>query len=122
MTIQVTFTGFLQEVKEFQWGTVLEVAHPNRKKNEAGQWETVSTDYIDVIVDAKDKQAYSHILTAAKSTRLTVSGNLKWNAYTKRDGEPGAKMKVYPSEIETADPVANIKNILQPVDTSDVPF
>lgn len=122
MTIQVTFTGFLQEVKEFNWGTVLEVAHPNRKKNEDGKWETVSTDYIDVIVDAKDKQAYSHILTADKSTRLTVTGNLKWNAYTKRDGEPGAKMKVYPSEIETVDAVSNIKNILQPLDTSDVPF
>lgn len=122
MAIQVSVTGFLQEVKEFSWGTVVELAHPNRKKNEAGQWETISTDYIDVIIDSKDAANYSHITSAAKSTRLTVSGNLKWNAYTKRDGEPGAKMKIYPTDIETVDAVSNIKDVLKPVDTSDVPF
>jgi single-stranded DNA-binding protein len=122
MAIQVSVTGFIQEVKEFGWGTVLEIAHPNRKKNDAGAWETVSTDYIDVIIDAKDKQAYSHILSAPKSTRVAVKGTMKWNAYLKRDGEAGAKMKIYPSEIETTDSVAAVKEVLKPLDISDAPF
>jgi single-stranded DNA-binding protein len=122
MAIQVSVTGFMQEVKEFSWGTVLELAHPNRKKNDAGEWETISTDYIDIIVDSKDKAAYANILSAPKSTRIAVKGNLKWNAYTKRDGEPGAKMKIYPTELELVDAVSTVKQVLKPLDISDAPF
>lgn len=120
MAIAVQFTGFLQEVKHFDWGSVVEVAHTNRKKNDAGQWETVSTDYIDVIVDAKDRDSYERIFQMEKSTRLAVSGNMKWNIYTKRDGQPGAKMKVYVEDIEAVgDPVKIIKDVLDP---ADAPF
>lgn len=122
MAIQVSFTGFIQGTKEFAWGTVLEVAHTNRKKNEAGDWETVSTDYVDVIVDTKDVQAYSHILGAEKSTRVAVKGNMKFNAYTNKAGDPAAKMKVYPDEIEIVDSVSAIKQVLKPLDLSDAPF
>lgn len=120
MALALQFTGFLQEVKHFDWGTVVEVAHTNRKKNDAGEWETVSTDYIDVIIDNRDKDAYANIINAPKSTRLAVSGNMKWNIYTKRNGEPGAKMKVWAEEIETVgDPVNIIKDVLAP---ADAPF
>jgi single-stranded DNA-binding protein len=117
MAIAVTFTGFLQEVKHFDWGTVVEVAHTNRKKNQAGQWETTSTDYIDVVIDIADKEAYRSIFELAKSTRLTVAGNMKFNVYTKRDGEAGAKMKVWAHNIEVVgDVIKPIKDILSPVD------
>ena len=122
MAIQVSLTGFKQDVKEFAWGTVLEVAHTNRKKNDAGEWETVSTDYIDVIIDAKDKAAYANVLNAPKSARLAVKGNMKFNAYTKRDGEPGAKMKIYPDELELVDAVSAVKNVLKPISIEDAPF
>lgn len=122
MAIQISFTGFIQGTKEFGWGTVLEVAHTNRKKNDMGEWETVSTDYVDVIVDGKDVAAFSHILTAPKSTRVAVKGNAKLNAYSTRAGEPAAKLKVYPEELELVDGVAAVKQILKPLDLSDAPF
>lgn len=122
MAIQVSFTGFIQGTKEFAWGTVLEVAHTNRKKNEAGEWETVSTDYVDVVIDAKDVQAYGHVLSSEKSTRVAVKGNMKFNAYTNKAGEPAAKMKVYPDELEIVDSVSAIKQVLKPLDLSDAPF
>lgn len=117
MAIAVKFTGFLQEVKHFDWGSVVEVAHTNRKKNQAGEWETVSTDYIDVVVDMSDKESYRHIFDLPKSTRLSVSGNMKFNAYTKRDGTPGAKMKVWANDMEiVGDPVQTVKQVLEPID------
>lgn len=120
MAISVKFTGFLQEVKHFDWGTVVELAHTNRKKNQAGEWETVSTDYIDVVIDLADKEAYRHIFELAQSTRLSVSGNMKFNTYTKRDGTPGAKMKVWANDIEVVgDSVKAVKEILEP---ADAPF
>ena len=122
MAIQVSFTGFIQGTKEFDWGTVLEVAHTNRKKNEAGDWETVSTDYVDVIIDTKDVQAYGHILSSEKSTRVAVKGNMKFNAYVNKAGQPAAKMKVYPEELEIVDSVSAIKQVLKPLDLSDAPF
>lgn len=100
----------------------MEVAHTNRKKNEAGEWETVSTDYVDVIIDPMDVQAFGHILSAEKSTRVAVKGNMKFNAYTNKAGEPAAKMKVYPEELELVDSVSAIKQILKPLDPSDAPF
>lgn len=122
MAIQVSFTGFIQGTKEFAWGTVLEVAHTNRKKNEAGEWETVSTDYVDVVIDTKDVQAYKNILSAEKSTRVIVRGNMKFNAYTNKAGDPAAKMKVYPDELELVDAVSAVKQVLKPLDPSDAPF
>lgn len=120
MSLTIQFTGFLQEVKHFDWGTVVEIAHTNRKKNDAGEWETTSTDYIDVIVDAKNKDAYKHIFDLPQSTRLAVNGNMKWNIYTKRDGSPGAKMKVWADEIEqVGNPVTIVKDVLSP---ADAPF
>ena len=117
MAITVQFTGFLQEVKHFDWGTVVEIAHTNRKKNDAGEWETVSTDYIDVVIDMADKEAYRDIYEMPKSTRLAVNGRMKFNAYTKRDGQPGAKMKVWAEDIEAvANAVKVVKDILDPVD------
>jgi single-stranded DNA-binding protein len=120
--IEASFTGFVQGTKEFNWGTILEVAHTNRKKNEAGEWETTSTDYIDVVVDKRDLAAYSHILNSAKGTRVTVKGAIKLNAYTNRAGEAAAKFKVYPSELDVVDAISTIKNILKPIDLADAPF
>lgn len=117
MAIAVTFTGFLQEVKHFDWGTVIEIAHTNRKKNPSGEWETTSTDYIDVVVDNSNKQEYAHLFNMPKSTRLAVTGNMKFNAYLKRDGEAAAKMKVWADSIEViGNPVQAVKTILEPVD------
>lgn len=117
MAIAVTFTGFLQQVKHFDWGTVIEVAHTNRKKNQAGEWETTSTDYIDVVIDMADKEAFRHLYELPKSTRLNVAGNMKFNVYTKRDGEAATKMKVWAHNVEViGDPVKVIQDVLSPVD------
>ncbi|NBU22792.1 MAG: hypothetical protein EBS38_02615 [Actinobacteria bacterium] len=122
MAIQVSFTGFIQGTKEFGWGTVLEVAHTNRKKNDAGEWETVSTDYVDVIIDGKDVAAFKHVLEAGKSSRVAVKGNVKLNPYLTRSGEAAAKLKVYPEELDLVDAVSTVKSVLKPLDLSDAPF
>lgn len=87
MAIKVTFEGFVNEVKTFDWGTVLRMAHSQRAKNDAtGQWETVGKDYIDVTVnDGANIQ---------EGTILAVEGTLKVSTYEKRDGTTGVALKV----------------------------
>jgi len=50
MAMELTFTGWLNDVKSFDWGTVLKMSHSVRKKDEAGNWQTVSKDFVDVII------------------------------------------------------------------------
>jgi hypothetical protein len=116
--LELTFTGFVNGYKTFDWGTVIEMAHPNRKQNESGIWETLSTDYVDVVIDAKELGNYSHALNQPERTRLSVTGSLKPAAYLRKDGTPGVRLKVYARGIDVVskDPVKTVQDILQPVD------
>lgn len=94
MAIKVDFEGWVNEVKTFDWGTVLRVTHDQRAKNDStGQWETVSKDYIDVSVTA-DLLAGLH-----DSKVVRVIGNLKVSTYPKKDGSTGVSLKVRASEL-----------------------
>lgn len=109
MALSLTFTGFVEEVKTFDWGSVVTVSHSNRKKNEQGQWETVSRDYIDVTIDPTSDFAW--LINAEKGLRVTVTGNAKISTYNKRDGNSGINIKVYPYMIAEAN-----------LEKSDAPF
>lgn len=114
MALSLTFTGFVEEVKTFDWGSVLVVSHSNRQKNQStGEWETISRDYIDVSIDPASEWAWA--LDAQKGQRVTVTGNAKLSTYPKKDGDHGVRIKVWPKEIDTVESA-------QAVDTSDVPF
>lgn len=113
MALQLSFTGFVEEVKTFDWGSVVTVSHSNRQKNAQGQWETTSRDYIDVSIDPASEWAW--VLDAEKGLRVSVTGNAKITTYEKRDGSTGTRIKLWPKEIDTVE-----SNSV--ADTSDVPF
>jgi hypothetical protein len=81
MAMEMTFSGWLNDIKKFDWAYVLKCAHHVRKKNDAGEWETVSKDYIDVIVD--DLSAFPHITEDIVPCRIKVSGNFKPASYSR---------------------------------------
>jgi predicted secreted protein len=112
MALSLTFTGFVEEVKSFSWGSVVTVSHSNRQKNDAGQWETTSRDYIDISVEPGSE--FDWLLSAQKGLRIAATGNAKISTYDKKDGSTGIRIKLWPKEIDTVESRA--------VDSSDVPF
>ena len=50
---EVTVTGWLNDVKDFDWGRALKVAVDVRKKNHQDEWETVDKTVYDVTTDDK---------------------------------------------------------------------
>lgn len=122
MAIEVKFEGFVNEVKQFSWGTVIKVAHSRRAKNDAtGEWETVGKDYFDVTLPDGEP-------TPAEGSIIRVVGNLsKVDTFEKRDGTTGVALKVRAFEIEPVDrrgPVDVVRDVLAPagVLAEDVPF
>jgi hypothetical protein len=115
MALQIEFEGFVQDVRNFDWGTVVVVAHNQRAKSASGEWETVGKDYIDVTFDG---------VAPAKETLVKVKGNLKVSTYDKKDGTKGVSLKVRASELypfKRGDAVSATKEILEPLDPS-LPF
>lgn len=115
MALNITFEGFVQEIKEFGWGTVVTVVHNQRAKNNSGQWETVGKDYLDVTTDGP---------IPPKDSKVVVEGRLKVSTYQKRDGSTGIALKVSGATISEAvrgNAVAATKEILEPLDPS-LPF
>ncbi len=110
MALSLTFTGFVEEAKTFDWGSVVTVSHANRKKNAQGQWETVGRDYIDVTIDQSSDFVW--LLDAKKGTRVTVTGNIRLSTYNKKDGSAGTQIRLWPLEVATA----------ELIDKSDAPF
>lgn len=92
--IKVEFTAYVNEVKTFDWGTVLKVAHAQVKKNDAGEWETVGRDYFDVIAPAGVK--------VKEGDKLDIIGKLKTKLYDKKDGSKGISLEVRADSIAAA--------------------
>lgn len=103
MAMELTFTGWLNEVKTFDWGTVLKVSHSVRKKDDNGDWQTVSKDYVDVIIDTNKRDEFSSVIEAPVPCRVDVTGNCKPANYTNKDGEVVNYMKVWPNAIEVVE-------------------
>ena len=97
MAITVTFEGYVNEVKTFSWGTVAKVSHSQRAKNDAGVWETVGKDYLDVTVPEG--------VTVSENQIVKVTGTLKVGTYDKKDGTVGIALKVRGQEITAVERV-----------------
>ena len=110
MALSLTFTGFVEEAKTFDWGSVVTVSHANRKKNAQGQWETVGRDYIDVTIDPSSDFVW--LLDSKKGTRVTITGNIRFSTYDKRDGSSAVKIRLWPQEVKA----------VELIDKSDAPF
>ena len=103
MAMELTFTGWLNDVKEFDWGTVLKMSHSVRRKDESGNWETVGKDFVDVIIDPAKRGEFSHALEAPVPCRMAVTGNAKPAHYTNNVGDTVVYMKVWASAIEVVE-------------------
>ncbi len=49
----IEVTGWLNDVKDFEWGRALKVSVDVRKKNHQDEWETVDKTIYDVTTDDK---------------------------------------------------------------------
>ena len=96
MAVKIEFTGFVNKVKKFDWGTVYDIAHPQMMKNQAGEWEKSGTDYFSVT----GPEGFT------ENDRVTVVGNLKTKRYEKQDGTKGMSLNV---RAETITMVEGVK-------------
>lgn len=114
MAITVEFEGWLNDVKQFDWGHVLKVSHDQRAKNEAtGEWETVGKDYIDVTVTPEQFAA----VNGARKVR--VIGSLKVSTFNKSDGSTGVALKVRAKDVTRIEKGADDLPKAQPQSTVD---
>ena len=108
MALFIEFEGFVQETKPFSWGNVAKIAHNQRAKNAAGEWETTGKDYIDVVLPDG--------VVVTDSSLVKVSGTFKVSSYPKKDGTFGVAIKVNAREIVPVvrrnDPIAVVKEVL----------
>ena len=92
---QVTVTGWLNDVKDFEWGRALKVSVDVRKKTDAGTWETVDKTIYDVITD--NRAPLEGVKQVVVSGRITGT-----NVFQKRDGSSGFSIKVRAENVEPA--------------------
>lgn len=91
----IELTGWLNDVREFDWGTALKVGVDVRKKNHQGDWETVDKTVYDVTTDGK--QALEGV------KQVTVKGRIVGTStFQKRDGSTGSAVKVRAESIVIA--------------------
>lgn len=92
MTIEVKFVGFVNEVKQMSWGTVYNMSHSQRQKNEQDEWETVGYDYFDVVPAGP-------ALDFQKGDRVAVEGRLKTRRFNGQDGNPRVALQVRATDM-----------------------
>lgn len=127
MAMKIEFTGWMNDRKDFSWGTVIKATHSVRRKDEAGEWQTVGKDYVDIVIEDSKRAEFAHILDAPVPCRIEVAGNVKPSHYEKR-GDNGPEivnyLKVWPDNIEVMQQDFTPSNA-QPQDLSylsDTPF
>ena len=98
----VKVTGWLNDVKSFDWGTALKVAVDVRKQNGQGEWETVDKTIYDVTTG--DKVALDGV------KQVTVTGRIVGTAtFQKRDGSTGSAVRVRANMIQATEaPTASV--------------
>lgn len=91
----IEVTGWLNDVKQFDWGVALKVGVDVRKKNHQDEWETVDKTVYDVTTNEVPP------LDGVK--QVTVTGRITGTStFAKRDGSTGAAVKVRATNIVAA--------------------
>jgi hypothetical protein len=109
----IEVTGWLNDIKVFDWGTALKVSVDVRKKNEAGQWETVDKTVYDVTTDGRTP------LEGVKQVKVTgrITGT---NTFQKRDGSTGCSVKVRAEQVQIASDKVSEAAILETWPTASI--
>ena len=92
----VTVTGWLNDVKDFDWGRALKVSIDVRKQSHQGEWETVDKTIYDVTTDDRS-QNFEGVKQVTVEGRITGT-----NVFQKRDGSSGFSIKVRGTSITPA--------------------
>lgn len=88
MSIDISFTGYVNEVRTMDWGRVLSVSHQQRQRSTTSEgWETVGYDYLEVI-------PAEHDLVIEKGDLIDIRGKLKTKKYTTKEGESRVSLQV----------------------------
>lgn len=72
------------------------------KKNDAGEWETVSTTWLRIALWGDEAEAAADVL--AKGQKVTVNGLLMAREYERNDGTKGTSLEVKYAEVAVAIP------------------
>jgi hypothetical protein len=94
---RIELTGWLNDVKDFEWGRALKVSVDVRKQNHQGEWETVDKTIYDVTTDSR--AALDGVKQVVVTGRITGT-----NVFQKRDGTSGFTIKV---RADAVSPAAN---------------
>jgi hypothetical protein len=97
----VTVTGWLNDVKDFDWGRALKVSVDVRKQSHQGEWETVDKTVYDVTTDDRS-MVFDNIKQVTVEGRITGT-----NVFQKRDGSSGFSIKVRGTSITPASDKVN---------------
>ena len=88
--IRVEFDGFINRVREYDWGVVYDVAHTQRKKQADGTWANDGKDYFSVTGEKGLEEG----------DLVSVKGTLKTKVFDKKDGSgKGIALNVRADEI-----------------------
>lgn len=89
MAVDVKFEGYVNGVREFEWGVVYDVAHNQMLKDDQGDWKVDGKDYFSVTGPAG----------FAEGDKVAVVGRLKTKVFEKKDGSKGVSLNVRASEM-----------------------
>lgn len=92
---RIELTGWLNDVKDFEWGRALKVSVDVRKQNHQGEWETVDKTTFDVVTD--NRAPLDGVKQVVVSGRITGT-----NVFQKRDGSSGFTIKVRAESVVPA--------------------
>lgn len=83
MAVHIEFEGYVNDVRNYDWGIVYDCSHQQRQMNKQNQWETVGYDYFAVSVEKA-------VPGVEKGGKVRVKGTLKTKRYEKKDGSGSA--------------------------------
>jgi hypothetical protein len=91
MAVKIEFMGYVNRVREYEWGVVYDMAH-NQMKKTNDQWQTVGRDYFSVVgVEGGER--------FAENDMVNVKGTLKTKYFDKQDGSKGLALNVRAEEM-----------------------
>lgn len=93
MAINIEFTGFVNGVREFEWGVVYDMAHAQMMKDDQGEWKVAGKDYLSVT----GPKGFN------EGDQCLVIGTLKTKTFEKKDGSKGIALNVRAREMKIAE-------------------
>ena len=103
---RIELTGWLNDVKDFEWGRALKVSVDVRKKMDTGEWETVDKTIYDVTTDERTP------FEGIKQVRV-VGRIIGTSTFQKRDGSTGSAIKVRAESVQNVSDKRNEAAILE---------